>query len=344
MIVKTSERITQIETFVRLNPFCSLDSIFTQGKIPKSKATRELVNHMIVQNTIQISKTPTGKNRYYIESKQFEIIIKWRALDFELNKSNIETMKLGKKHRILQKTCKQFLHLLDSRLKILKFEAKYAEELGESFSIKEMLKVMKKWQDFSSKITEYNIKSEIKKLEKWMSFEISRDYYYLTHEAKSVSVFFEKEYSKKWLDYNPNAKPWIRKSRMFQQIKVARLMRSVFEKMAIVEDRDAYGLSLNDQRFHELSIKSKISGFENQYDEIFKRAYAEHHRILFQNPPNMENIIIKDVCKKRLNMIKQDHSKSKSYRRETKILKDTIKQLDENPTLLHDWYEKSDSN
>jgi len=189
---------------------------------------------------------------------------------FELNKLNIETMKLGKKHKILQKTCKQFLHLLDSRLKILKFEAKYAEEFGESFSIKEMLKVMKKWQDFSSKITEYNIKSEIKKLEKWMSFEISRDYYYLTHEAKSVSVFFEKEYLKKWLDYNPNAKPWIRKSRMFQQIKVARLMRSVFEKMAIVEDRDAYGLSLNDQRFHELSIKSKISGFENQYDEIFK--------------------------------------------------------------------------
>ena len=129
MNIKTSERITQIETYVRLNPFCSLDSIFTQGKIPKSKATRELVNHMVAQNTIQISKTSTGKNRYYIESKQFEIIIKWRTLDFELNKLNIETMKLGKKHRILQKICKQFLHLLDSRLKILKFEAKYAEEL-----------------------------------------------------------------------------------------------------------------------------------------------------------------------------------------------------------------------
>jgi len=344
MFVKTSERIIQIEIFVILNPFCSLDSIFTYGKIPKSKATRELVNHMVAQNTIKISKTSTGKNRYYIESKQFEIIIKWKTLDFELNKLNIETMKLGKKHRILQKISKQFLHLLDSRLKILKFEAEYAKKLGESFSIKEMLKVMKKWQDFSSKITEHNIKSEIKKLGKWMSFEISRDYYYLTHEAKSVSVLFEKEYSKKWLNYHPNTKPWIRKSRMFQQIKVARLMRPVFEKMAIVEDRDAYGLSLNDQRFHESSIKSKISGVENQYDEIFKRVYAERHRILFQNPPNMENKIIKDVCKKRLSMIKEDHSKSKSYRRETKILKDAVKQLDKSPTLLHDWYEQDNLN
>jgi hypothetical protein len=343
MIVKTSERITQIETYIELHPFCSLDSIFTYGRIPKSKTTRELVNQMVTQNIIQISKTSTGKNRYYVENTGFEDIIKWRNIDFELGNLKLEITKMGKKHRILEEVCEEFVLLLDSRLKILKFEVKYAQELGKSVNSDEMLKVTKKWEDFISNITEYNIKSKIKKLKKWMSFESSRDYYYLTHEAKSVSVLFEKEYSKKWLNYHPNAKPWIRKSRTFQQTKVARLMRPVFEKMVIVKDRYKYSLSTNDQRFHKSSIKSKVSGFENQYDEIFKRVYAEHHRILFQNPPNMENEIIKEVCKKRLNMIKVDHSKSRAYRKETKVLKDTIKQLDENPTLLHDWYEENNS-
>ena len=45
------------------------------------------------------------------------------------------------------------------------------------------------------------------------------------------------------------------------------------------------------------------------------------------------------VCEKRLQTIKDDHSKSKAYRKEVKILKDTIKQLDAYPTLLHDWFE-----
>jgi hypothetical protein len=344
MTVKISERIVQIEKYIELNPFCSLDSIFTQDKIPKSKTTRELIERMVTQKIIQISKTSTGKNRYYIENMAFENIIEWRNIDFKLGKLKKEIMKMDKKNKILQDVSKQFLLLLDSRLKILKLEVKYAKDLGKSVNLDEILKVMEKWRNFILDITEFNIKSKIKELKKWMSFEISRDYYYLTHEAKSVSVLFEKEYSKKWLNYHPNTKPWIRKSRMFQQIKVARLMRPVFEKMAIVEDRDAYGLSLNDQRFHESSIKSKISGVENQYDEIFKRVYAEHHRILFQNPPNMENKIIKDVCKKRLSMIKEDHSKSKSHRRETKILKDAVKQLDKSPTLLHDWYEQDNLN
>jgi hypothetical protein len=46
------------------------------------------------------------------------------------------------------------------------------------------------------------------------------------------------------------------------------------------------------------------------------------------------------VCERRLEIIKADHSKSKGYRNETRIMRDTIKQLKDNPTLLEDFSKK----
>jgi hypothetical protein len=73
---------------------------------------------------------------------------------------------------------------------------------------------------------------------------------------------------------------------------------------------------------------------------MFKRLNAEHHRIIYKNPDTMANQIMIMVCEKRLEIMKADHSKSKGYRNETKIMKDTIKQLKDNPTLLEDFSKK----
>ena len=114
----------------------------------------------------------------------------------------------------------------------------------------------------------------------------------------------------------------------------ASVPRSITDKIGISKDRKSYGLTRQTQIHHQESLKPKKPNQENEYDEKFRRLNAERDRTLVSNPHTIENELIREVCLKRLDMIK--FKRSKGHNAERKILKDTIRQLDENPTLLHD--------
>ncbi|WP_428324920.1 hypothetical protein [Nitrosopumilus sp.] len=76
---KIKEREGKIIQFIMDNPYCSLDSIFTKGKIPKSKATKELIKKLVEKKQIRVRGV--SKKKYYIKEdkdwvKELENIIK----------------------------------------------------------------------------------------------------------------------------------------------------------------------------------------------------------------------------------------------------------------------------
>lgn len=310
--------------------------MYRNGKIAKSRESDQLVDELVKGKKIKEGFTGKGQSRYFIESKDWDRKTKWMAVQYDVNKIKSDVTKLGEK-KPMKRLCTNFVTLLDTRMHTLQLEDKHAKQFGIPFTGKSLMDLISRWISFSKSVNAKNVLSKIKETKKWVDFELSRDNYYLKHEIKGTSVLAVKEYTKKWLEENEVKQVWQKKDRTFQKHKVARVMRPVFEKLQIVEDRHSHSVSRTDQLFHKQSLKSKRKEIEHEFDEIFKKLNAERHRVLFYNPNITENHIIRMVCEKRLQTIKDNHSKA--YRNEVKILKDTIRQLDAYPTLLHDWFE-----
>ncbi len=160
-------REIEIIKIVKENPYCSLDTIFTKGRIPKSKVTIELVNRLVAENKIQSSIT---KNRYYVGEdnwiKEFELVIK--ASEADLKKDPKYDNDLSRKILEFQKI----------RLRVLKSEEKHDKNLNISDTL----------DIFFNYIVPYNKNpSELGKivLMDLLNFAIKDDKYYLTHELHS---------------------------------------------------------------------------------------------------------------------------------------------------------------
>ena len=298
MTVTSSERKKQILNYVNEKPYCSMDSVFTEGHIPKSKATKNIFNHLVSEKKIQIRQIKSGKSRYFINGGNWDMKTKWVALDFEINKFKGIINQIKEQTPFLTLICEHFSKLLDLRIKITRLEHKYAEKLNKNFNGNGLMWILNKFQKFHNKFISEPSTQKINDFMKWVESEISRDTYYLEHHLNSV------------------------------------VARSLTDKIGILKDRREYGLTRQTQIHHEMSLKSKNLQPENVYDEIFKRLDAERDRVLCSNPKTISNEIMRNVCLKRLEIIKP--KRSKRYNSERKILKDTIRQLDENPTLLHD--------
>ena len=178
------------------------------------------------------------------------------------------------------------------------FEHRHSKKLGKVFHGDGFESIMQKYQRFLAKLISEPSEKRIKDFEKWIGSEIDRDKYYLQHHANTT------------------------------------IPRSVTDKIGISKDRKSYGLTRQTQIHHQESLKPKKPNQENEYDEKFRRLNAERDRTLVSNPNTTPNKILLEVCNKRLGMIK--FKRSKRHNAERRILKDTIRQLDENPTLLHD--------
>ena len=331
MTVTKSDRKKQIIKHVKDNPFCTRDSLFTNGKIEKSKATNNILDELITKNKVSVTLSEKGKPRYFIELKTWGDDLKWKKTQYDVRQLRFILLQQSKRLPSLQDTFSKFDVLLVKRMNVLKFERKYAEQFNEIFTPFGMVEILQRFQELLS--TKEPFSSEIEKITEWINFEISRDEYYLSHEAKATTILSEKYHSEDEKMRNLNKQFWIRKERNFQKIKSVRKMRSVYETIEISEDRYKYGLSRPNQIYHERRLKREDS--ENEFDEIFKRLYAEHHRILYRNPEITESQIMIMVSKKRLDVIDQDHSKSKDYKQETKNLNQFIRELESNPTELH---------
>ncbi len=339
MTVTKSERQKQIMKYVKDNPFCSRYSLFTKGGIQKSSTTNDIFNELVLKKKIHECVTKNKKSRYYIESKNWELDLHLKKFECEFNKIVIHMEKIAEYIPQLKPLSKKYSRLLDTRIAVSKFEEKYAKEFNKAFDIEGIKQVNQYFNDNIMPVLQ-KIKpssSEIKKVEKWLNFEISRDEYYLSHEAKAVSVLSEKIHTKDEQMRNLKKNYWVRKDRSFQKVKMVRLMRPVYEMIEISKDRHKYGLSRPNQIYHEQRLKMPDQiGTIYEFDEIFNRLNAERHRIIYKNPDITENEIMIWVTETRLAVIDKDHSKSHNYKIESKNLRGFIKELEDNPTILHD--------
>ena len=339
MTITKSERRKQIIKYVKNNPFCSRYSIFTKGGISKSSATNEIFNELVSKKKINECLTKNKKSRYYIESKNWELDLHLKKFECESNKIIIHMEKIAEHTPQLKPISKKYSRLLDTRIDVSRFEKKYAEEFNEVFDAEGIKQVNQYFNENIMPILQKTkpSSSKIKKIEKHLDFEISRDEYYLSHEAKAVSILSEQIHTKDEQLRNLNKRYWIRKDRSFQKVKVVRLMRPVYEMIEISKDRYRFGLSRQNQIYHEQRLKKPDQiGTIYEFDEIFKRLNAERHRIIYKNPDITENQIMIWVTETRLDVIDNDHSKSQNYKIESKNLRGFIKKLENDPTLLHD--------
>lgn len=296
MTFRKSDRQKQIIKFVKGHPFCSMDSIFTKGKIPKSKTTIHLLYDMVSKKKIQTAQTKSGKTKYYIDKKNWDAKTQWSAIEFDVHKFKGILNQIKKKSPLLSRICDRFSKLIDLRLKILEFEYRHSKKKGRNFSGNGLRQILYKFQRFQNKmISEPSIKT-LRDFEKWIGSEIERDKYFLEHHSNSI------------------------------------VLRSLTEKIGISNDRSLYRLTRQSQIYHQESLKSK-NKTESEYDEIFKRLNAERDRILVGNPDTISSELIKNACLKKLDMIKS--KRSRIHNSERRILKDTIRQLKQDPTLLH---------
>lgn len=330
MTLSEPERKKQIIQHVKNNPFCTRDSLFTKGRIEKSKATNDLLEELITKNKVLVVFTENGKPRYFIELKTWSDDLKWKKTQYEIKQLRFILSQQSKKIPNLQDVFSKFDDLLVKRMNVLEFERKYVEQFNETFTPFGIVEILQRFQEL---LSVEQLLSTIEEITKWIDFEISRDEYYLSHEAKATAILSEKFHTEDEKMRNLNKKFWIKKDRKFQKIKSVRIMRSVHQTMDITKDRHKYGLSRPNQIYHEQRLKREDS--ENEFDEIFKRLYAERHRIIYRNPDITETQIMIMVSEKRLDVIDQDHSKSKDYEQETKNLSQFIRELEANPTELH---------
>ena len=338
MTITKSERRKQIIKYVKNNPFCSRYSIFTKGGISKSSATNEIFNELVSKKKINECLTKNKKSRYYIESKNWELDLHLKKFECESNKIIIHMEKIAEHTPQLKPISKKYSRLLDTRIDVSRFEKKYAEEFNEVFDAEGIKQVNQYFNENIMPILQKTkpSSSKIKKIEKHLDFEISRDEYYLSHEAKAVSILSEQIHTKDEQLRNLNKRYWIRKDRSFQKVKVVRLMRPVYEMIEISKDRYKFGLSRQNQIYHEQRLKKPNQiGTTYEFDEIFKRLNAERHRIIYKNPDITENQIMIWVTETRLDVIDNDHSKSRNYKQEKKNLHQFIKELKNDPTILH---------
>ena len=331
MTLSKLERKKQIIQYVKNNPFCTRDSLFTKGGIEKSKTTNKILDELVTKNKVSVILTEKGKSRYFIELKTWNDDLRWKKTQYEIRQLRFILSQQSKKLPSLQDTFSKFDDLLVKRMGVLKFEKKYAEQFNEIFTPFGIVEIFQRFQELLS--IKESLSSIVKKITKWIDFEISRDEYYLSHEAKATAILSEKHHTEEEKLRNLDKQFWIRKDRKFQKIKSVRIMRSVHQTMDITKDRYKYGLSRPNQIYHEQRLKREDS--KNEFDEIFKRLYAERHRIIYRNPDITETQIMIMVSEKRLDIIDQDHSKSRDYEQETKNLSQFIRELEANPTELH---------
>jgi|APSaa5957512535_1039671.scaffolds.fasta_scaffold00891_3 hypothetical protein len=200
---KREERIIQ---YIEKNPFCTRDSIFTKGNIPKSNATNNLIDDLISQKKLKTTKMK--KNRYYVNNidflSRFEIFVK--DYEYETKKDPVNSID------------KIIIKFLKTRLKVLRSEKKKISKLNFRTTIKilnEVLEYYKKPNEFNySKILTLTI------------MHLQNDKYYLNHQIHS----------------NPKEK--IQKFQKIKKRNVRRSIENLFEMKK--KGRRDFGLTKKD--------------------------------------------------------------------------------------------------
>lgn len=255
------DREEKIIEIIKENSPCSKDSIYTKGRIPKSKATEELINKLVSQKKIKITHTEKGKIRYYIDQEvdieSFDFIkeLKIWIRDYEYRVKNSSSKSL---------LSEKLLKFLKLRTRILELELKKAGtiDLNDTLEIWNYVMAYMKNPTQLFGLTLLDILSQA----------IKNDLYYLQHELHSSPRQTKHE---------------------FQEIKQRHLRRSLGQYLGMKKyGRHSFGLT-------RPSFLKSMERLTNDPSEWLKKFDAEKGRTLYKNSPAIENMILRKMFTKK---------------------------------------------
>jgi len=177
---KINDRKEKIIQFIKDHPYCSMDSIFTKGKIPKSKATIGLVNQLVTKKKIQSTITSTTK-KYYVGE------MNWMK-EFELTINDMEK-EINKDPRYDNHLTRKIIEFFKVRVRVLKDEGKKDKNLD----ISDTLDVFFNWIVPYSKNPNRLFNMLLMDI---LNCTVEDDKYYLTHQLHSNPREKERKFHK----------------------------------------------------------------------------------------------------------------------------------------------------
>ncbi|MGI0057283.1 MAG: hypothetical protein ACREAK_07915 [Nitrosarchaeum sp.] len=166
----------KIIEFIKAHPYCSRDSIFTKGKIPKSKANIDLINNLVSQKKIHV--TGTSKKKYYVGEMEALLELKQFYKDF--------IYKCEKEDSYTEFSLK-LIEFLKTRIKVIESERHNGKiNFGDTFYI---ILIFFKIRDNLTKSGEYFLLN-------LLNYAIRDDKYYLKHQSHSRTKEKASKYDK----------------------------------------------------------------------------------------------------------------------------------------------------
>ena len=287
--LESDKRKELIIQFVKANPFCSKDGIFTKGKISKSRNTWKIIEDAVKEDKLKTLFSKNGKIRYYVPTEDMIIT---DLLDAVITDLKYRLRQFSKKYG-LEFLVEKYTECMDLRLKVLKSEFKHNKKLNLS----DTEDIFRKILSFIHNGPYIQNPSEIQKHFKYIDWQISRDRYYLAHELHSNPRNYRRPF---------HAKP-------------SHVRRGLDDLLSMKHDGRVTGMKKRHQDDHVKKLESK-SDFESE--EMYKRMYAEKDRTLYDYDEWTPNKLLTRDVNARLDEIKRDPSKSKNSRIERKSLRD----------------------
>jgi len=254
-IEKREEKIIQ---FIKDNQYCSLDSIFTKGGIPKSKATNELIKKLVLENKIHV--IGSSRKKYFTNGFQYDGDENWIKGLGNITKLMEEDIKKNPEYD--NKLSRRILEFFKLRVRVLTSERKKSKDVD----IRNTLRIMHLNMQYSknpNKMTEFLLSDSL-------YWAIEDDKYYLAHELHS----------------NP-----INKKRKFHKARIG--SRRSVETLLDMKKKGSqeYGLTGKD-------FKKNMERLTNDPQVWWDRFFAEQNRTLYENSPELRDTIHKKILDK----------------------------------------------
>lgn len=252
------------------SPLCTKDSMFTKGKIPKSKVTIKLIDKLVSQKTLLVEQNEKGKTVYYVKGTIPSIENR-----FDIFKDEVDFLKKYASHIVRDS---EFLHHPDLTAKIVTFlrtRAKILErekKLAGKIDVTDTRRIISHIVAFRKNPTKLSAKGVMSIL----SWTIENDEYYLKHQLHSTPR--ENEYP-------------------FQESKKRHIRRSMTDLVSMKEKgRHEFSLAKRDYEKH----MDKLKDDDGNYDHIkwLRRLCAETDRVLYHNSPELKTEISRKIFTK----------------------------------------------
>lgn len=257
------KRKQEIIEYVKGSPFCTKDSMFTKGKIPKSKVTIKLIDKLVSQKNLLAKQYPNGKTVYCVKNMlpnkgDYVEFLKWFAIiagiDNFLHRPDLTA---------------KFVKFLRTRAKVLEREKRWSGKINTTDTNRIIMQVL----EFMKNPTD----EDAIRLMIILSLPINYDEYYLKHQLHSTPR--ENEYP-------------------FQKSKKRHLRRSMTELLSMKEKgRHEFSLSKRDYEGHIGKLKDNKGNYD--HTKWLDRCLAERDRVLYHNLPKLQTEICKEMISKK---------------------------------------------